>query len=223
MNESSDMLVLWILGPLFLAVGIHLLWYTRRRKKMLEAFAKTRSLRVRPERKEALRKTLEHCFSIKRDGLVRRFDQLSDPADGGSFLLFRAVELLDLNPHGQAHNTHSPRMTALFDVPTHHDELFLLDRSMRAAARLPASRAPDPDVAELARRAATSAGARHPLSVTLAGGKGLIYYEPLLTGGETMGDVDALQRSPAGCATGWWRRAPGDAWRQVRPGGRRFT
>lgn len=38
----------------------------------------------------------------------------------------------------------------------------------------------------------TDSNARHPVSVTLTKGHGLVYFEPLVTGGENINDVDAL-------------------------------
>ncbi len=194
MDEGSGALVMWILVPLFAAVGLYLLWYSRRRKKMLEAFADAHRLRIRPEHEEELQKTLDSCFSLKDQNLVRSFAQLSCLIDGGSIWLFRAVELLDLNPHAQSYSTHFPRIAAIFDVSTDHDEFFMLDKSMQARQRRPGSNAASPEVIEITKRIATSSKARHPLSVTLAGGQGLIYFEPLVTGGETVTDINALYR-----------------------------
>jgi len=192
MNEGSGALVWWILVPLFTAVGLYLVWFSRRRKKMFETFAKTHQLRIRPERKEELLKTLDSCFSLQDEDLTRSFDQLSSVIDGGSIWLFRAVELLDLNPHGQSYSTHFSRIVALFSVSTDQDEYFVLDRFMQARQRLTRSSAPNRHVTEMAKLAAASCNARHPLSVTLSHGHGLIYFEPLVTGGETMSDLNSL-------------------------------
>lgn len=192
MNEDSSALLLWILVPLFVAVGVYLVWYSHRRKKMLEAFAKTNQLAIRPEYEKELQKTLDDSFSLPGEGLVRRFGQLSSLVDGGKVWIFRAVELLDLNPHAQSQSTHFARVAALFEVPGAHDEFFVLDRSGRATPRLPGADAPHVAIAETSRRIAESCEARHTLSVTLAHGHGLIYFEPLVTGGETLKDVQSL-------------------------------
>jgi hypothetical protein len=192
MNEGSGALVFWILAPLFGAVGLYLIWFARHRKRMLEGFAKTHQFQIRPEYENELQKTLDSCFSLKDEGLVRRFGQLSSLVDGESIWLFRAVELLDLNPHAQSYSTHYARIVALFDVSTDHEAFFVLDRSMQASQRRPGSKAPNPDITEIAKRIATSCEARHALSVTLTHGHGLIYFEPLVTGGETLSDVHSL-------------------------------
>lgn len=192
MGEGSDAVVFWILFPVFAAVGLYLFWYSRRRKKMLEAFAKMHNLRIRPEYKEDLQKTLDTCFSLGDTSLERSFGQLASLVDGGSIWLFRAVELLDLNPHAQSSSTHFPRIAALFDHSTEHEEFFVLDKSMQTRQRLPGSKSPDIKVTEIAKRTAISCKARHPLSVTVTRGHGLIYFEPLATGGETISDVNSL-------------------------------
>jgi hypothetical protein len=192
LNEGSDALVFWILIPIFAAVGFYLFWYSRRRKKMLEAFAKTHRLHIRPEHKEELQKTLDSRFSLKDENRVRSFGQLSSLIDGGSMWFFRAVELLDLNPHARSYSTHFPRIAALFKVSQDYEEFFVLGRSLQAIQKLPGSSPPNPDVVEITKRIAAECHARHPLSVTLARGHGLIYFEPLVTGGEKMRDLHAL-------------------------------
>ena len=189
---ASGATVAWILIPLFVAVGLYLVWYSARRRKMLEAFARSHQLFIRPEHLEPLDKTLKACFSLEGEGVVRSFGQLSSLVDGDGVWLFRAVELLDLNPRGATSSTHSPRIAAVFDVPADLDEFFLLDRSMRVTPRRPGSGDPRADVVEMSRRIAQSCQGRHMLSVTLSGGHGLIYFEPLVVGGESQGDIDVL-------------------------------
>ena len=159
---------------------------------MLDAFAKTHQLRIRPEHEKELQKTLDSCFLLKDKGLVRSFGQLSSLVDGESNWLFRAVELLDLNPHSQSYSTHFSRIVALFDILTDHDEFFVLNKSMQASQKLPRSKSPNPMIIEITKRIAKSCKARHNLSVTLTCGHGLIYFEPLTTGGETISDVSSL-------------------------------
>jgi hypothetical protein len=192
MNEGSGALVWWILVPVFAALGLYLIWYSKRRKKMLEGFAKTHQLRIRSDHEQELQRTLDNCFSLKSENLVRSFSQLSSLIDGGSIWIFRAVELLDLNPHAKAQSTHFAKIAALFDASTDYDEFFVLDRSFQAKPRTSGSKNPDPHVTEISKRIAASCEARHPLSVTLSRGHGLIYFEPLVTGGEKMSDVDSL-------------------------------
>jgi hypothetical protein len=191
-NEGPGTLVFWILVPLFVAVGLYLIWYSHRRKKMLEAFAQTHQLMIRPEYREELQETLDRFLSIKNGVLVRSFGSLSSLVYGESIWIFRAVELLDLNPQAQSYSTHFSRIVALFNISTNYEEFFILDKSMHASQRLPGSKSPDPNITDLIKRIAVSCKARHPLSVTLTRGHGLIYFEPLVTGGEIKSDIYSL-------------------------------
>ena len=192
MNHGSSTLVFWILLPLFAAVGLYLIWYSRRRRKMLEAFAKEHQLMIRPDYRETLQETLDNCFTIEDGGAVRSFGSLTSLISGESIWLFRAVELLDLNPNAQSYSTHFPRIVALFNITTAHEAFFVLDTSMQASPRLPGSRSPDPNIIGIIKRIAVSCKIRHPLSVTLSRGHGLIYFEPLVTGGEIICDINSL-------------------------------
>jgi hypothetical protein len=192
MSVSGDPLVFWILVPLFTAVGLYLFWYSRRRKAMLEVFARRNGLQIRPGYRGRLQKRLDKAFPLEGKGLARSFSRLSSIVDGGSVWIFRAIELLDLNPHAQAYTTHHHRVAALFDVPPGYAEFFLLDKSRQARTLLPGAAAPGREVTGLVRRLAAFCKVRHTLSVTLAGRYGLIYFEPLVAGGETLEDVESL-------------------------------
>ena len=192
MTENSDTLVLWILLPLFAAVGLYLLWYSRRKKKILEAFAGAQQLPFSPELEAELQATLDRCFPLQDSGLIRSFGQLSSIIDAGPVRMFSAVELLDLNPHAQASSTHFSRIAALFKVPADIDEYFLLERTGQVNTVLPTVKTPAANITELTRQAAATCRAEHTLSVTLKNGYGLIYLEPLVTGGETLTDIEAL-------------------------------
>jgi hypothetical protein len=67
MNEGSGAPVLWILAPLFVAVGLYLIWYSRHRKRMLEAFAEAHQFIVRPGHGERVQNTLDNFFIQKRE------------------------------------------------------------------------------------------------------------------------------------------------------------
>jgi len=73
MRVEGDTLVFWILVPTFVAFAVYLLWYSPRRRKMLEAFARKHRLPIRPEKAERLQQTLGGTFSLEREGLVRSF------------------------------------------------------------------------------------------------------------------------------------------------------
>lgn len=192
MDEASNPLVFWIVVPLFAAVGIHLLIYGRQRKRMMEGFARAHGFRVRPELENALEQALDRCVALDAPGLVRTFSRLASIVDAGPIRLFRCIELLDLVPYAQASSTHFPRLAATFDVAGHFAAFFLLDRSGQASPRVPGAPPPEPRLVEAVTRAAASCRARYTLSVTLARGRAVIYFEPSVTGGETRDDLEAL-------------------------------
>jgi len=192
MNQGSNSIVLWMLVPLFIAAGFFLIWYTPHRKAMLQTFSKKYHLPIRPERKEELQKSLDDFFSLKHLSLVRSFAQLSSIIDAGPIWLFRTVELLDLNPLARSYSTHFSRIAALFKVSTNHEEFFILKKSMHAIQKLPRSKTLNNELTDIIKPITVSCNARHPLSVTLVNGHGLIYFEPLITGGETISDIECL-------------------------------
>jgi hypothetical protein len=63
---------------------------------------------------------------------------------------------------------------------------------MQIHQRLPGSKSHNAGVMELSKRIVKSCKARHALSVTLTRGHGLIYFEPLVVGGENKYDVNSL-------------------------------
>ncbi len=183
---------MWWLLILLSVVGAYLLWYTKRRHTMLETFVQAHGLTIRPELASSIQQTLDLYFSLEDPGVVRSFCQLAGIVDGDTVRLFRAIELLDLSPHSSASSTHFSRIAALFEVSTEYDDFFLLDASLKPTRRWSGSPKPDPRAVTLAKKAATASSPRHTLSITLTHGHGLIYFEPLITAGETQGDLDCL-------------------------------
>ena len=132
------------------------------------------------------------CLRFDVAGIVREFGQLSNPVDAGTIQIFRAVELIDLSPNTRPDSTHFSRIAALFDISKEYDEYFLLNTSQVAANPHPVHDNPDPNVVQVASGIARLYAARHALSVTLRNGKGLLYFEPTVMGGESRSDVEAL-------------------------------
>ena len=158
---------------------------------MLRDFVISRGLNILPKASVDLQKTLDSAFSLSNN-LVRSFGQLRDIAEEDGVFVFRAVELLDLNPHAQSDNTHFPRVISLFDVPSDYYEFFMLDCSMSLHNKIPHSKEIDVRIRKSCQNVVTSLRPRHTLSVSLSQGKGLVYFEPRVTGGETLADVNML-------------------------------
>lgn len=186
-------LVWWILALLFLGVGLHLFLYSRRRKKLLERFANAHQFFIKTDLKEELQQILDDSFSLQQENLLRTFDQLSSIIYDESIWIFRAVELIDLNPHAHSYSTHFSRIIALFKVSQVHKEFFLLDKDMDITQRLPGATDPASNIRELFRECSMQCDTLpHSLSVTFSNGYGLIYYEPLVVGGESLSDINTL-------------------------------
>jgi hypothetical protein len=192
MSEALTLSIGWIIGAVFAAVGLYLVWYSQRRKKMLTTFAAKHSFAIDGNRTAKLEHSLAQCLRVGIPGIVREFGQLSTPVDAGSVQIFRAVELIDLSPNTQPDSTHFSRIAALFDIAQEYDEYFLLRKSREVANLHPFHESLDTNAVQVAADIALSCEARHTLSVTLRRGKGLAYFEPTLTGGENKADIDAL-------------------------------
>ena len=189
----NSTLVWWILVPLFIAVGIHLALYSRRRKKIFKKFAVSHHLSFKPELQRKLQNILDTSFHLKQEGLSRSFGQLSNILFNGSIWIFRAVELLDLDPNSQPYSTHFPRVVALFKAPLSLEEFFLLDKSLDITTRLPDSPVPSSEVTGCVEDCFNLHNPLpHSLSVSFSGGYGLVYFEPLIVGGETLSDINSL-------------------------------
>ncbi|MGH2779880.1 MAG: hypothetical protein ACRDLA_00390 [Thermoleophilaceae bacterium] len=176
--------VFWILGAVFLAVGVHLYLHGRRRSRLLRRFAIRNGLSYEARRSDSLEEELTETFRLSGDRRVRAFSRVRDVVSDGRVRLFKCVELLDLSPWGESQNLHFPRIAVLFPVDPRcaHWALYHSGGS-RPKSAAPGSFAYPPVSREMeAVLAAHPPG--HPLSVTLARGQGLAYLEPLRVGSE---------------------------------------
>ena len=112
--QGNPGLVFGILVPVFLAVGVYLLWYSQRRKKLLESFASSHNLALHPELATGLENRLSKIFDFEQTNIVRSFGQLKSVVKDDEILIFKGVELLDLSPYGRSNNTHFARISAFF-------------------------------------------------------------------------------------------------------------
>ena len=192
MSEASAGSIGWIIGAAFAAVGLYLVWYSQRRKKMLTTFAAEHGFAIDHNRTAKLEHSLADCLRFGIAGIVREFGQLSTPVDAGTVQIFRAVELIDLSQDTQPDSTHFSRIAAFFDISKNYDEYFLLSSSQGISNLHPIHDSPDTLAVQVATDIVRSCEARHTLSVTLRNGKGLLYFEPTVTGAENKADIEAL-------------------------------
>jgi hypothetical protein len=102
------------------------------------------------------------------------------------------VELLDLNPGTKAYSTHFTRIIALFRITTDVNEFFGLNKSLQITQKISGSDTLSPDVETVTKHITLSCNAPHNISITFAHGHGLIYFEPMITGGESLQDIECL-------------------------------
>jgi hypothetical protein len=187
------MTVFWILVPLFVAVGAYLVWYSRRGRRLVMAFAREKGLRYRPGDDGQLAAALDEALGFDEPGLVRSFGQVRDIVyDRESVQLFRTVELLDLNRYGTSQSTHYSRVAVTFEVSPDLELFALVSPDLRCQSRLGSDSSVPQEPVTVIRSVLENQRPRCPLSVTLKRGRGLIYLEPLVTGNVRPEDLEYL-------------------------------
>jgi hypothetical protein len=187
------MTIVWILVPIFVGVGLYLIWYSRRTRRMILDFARAKNLRYRGGDGGQLAAALDEAMRFERPGLVRSFGQIRDMVYGDdTVVLFRTVELLDLSFYGPSQNTHQGRVAATFEVSDRHDLFVLVHPDLRCQSRLGSESAVAEGDIAIIRGVLEERRPRCPLSVTLKRGRGLVYLEPRVTGSVKSEDFDYL-------------------------------
>ncbi len=189
------MTVAMILVPAFVLVGLWLLIYSRRRSRMLKSFATRHALVYRPGEDGGLEQELNRAFALPLP-LGRDFSRVRDIAEGEGVRLFRVTEALDLNPYGQAQNTHFGRIAVFMAADTDADLFFRTRGPRKIDFVLPGETGRNQ--ADGTFRTLRQILADNPppctLSVTIRNGRFLAYLEPLVTGGEKEPDLGYLYR-----------------------------
>lgn len=187
------MTIFWILVPIFLALALYLIWYSRRTRRLISDFARAKNLRYRRGDDGRLAAALDEALRFEQPGLVRSFGQIRDIVyDDDTVVLFRTVELLDLSPYGSSQTTHQSRVATTFEVSDRYDLFVLVHPDLHWQSRLGSGSAvPKEDVAVI-RGVLEKRPPRCPLSVTLKRGRGLVYLEPRVTGSVKSKDLDYL-------------------------------
>lgn len=181
----GDHLVFVFLGVAFAAVGLHLAVYSRRRSGVFRRFAAARGYPHTERDDGSLERQLDRAFEISEPGCARAFSQVRDIVCLPIGKLFRAVELIDLNPHASAESPHHARAAVVFPGTPEWSGVFHVTSDLRVHQRYP--REPDPATDRLPGllRQVGIALPPHPLSLTFMRGQGLAYLEPTLTGSIT--------------------------------------
>jgi hypothetical protein len=186
---NRNLLVLIVLGIAFSAVGLHLVIYSRRRAGVLRQFAQSRGYPYADRDDGSLELHLEGSFKIQEPGCARAFSQVRDIVALPSGKLFRAVELIDLNPYASVESPHHARAAVVFPGIPGWSGVFYITSDLAVHQRYP--RECDLAATRLSQllRQAGIGSPSHPLSLTLMRGQGLAYLEPAVTGSVTEADL----------------------------------
>ncbi|MGH7314448.1 MAG: hypothetical protein ACREJV_14835, partial [Candidatus Rokuibacteriota bacterium] len=110
---NSDLAIFVILGIAFVAVGLHLILYSKRRAAAIRRFAESQGCTYKARDDGTLENQLGNAFGIGESGYIRTFGQVRDIVSLPNGTIFRAVELMDLNPHAAAVNSHHARAAVI--------------------------------------------------------------------------------------------------------------
>ncbi len=193
MEAQGNPLVWPILIILFLAVGVHLVIYSNKRKKMLEKFAKKNNLKEVSKDNKSLEAQLNQRHAIKENGFLRTFMKIRDIIGDGDIFLFRGIELLDLNPYGNPETSHQNHIYISFDVPEEIDLFFIMDKNGKVSNLYPKDKVVEKDeYFKKIRPVIQNQIYKKSITISLRGGKALINTNPLVTGKETEEDLEYL-------------------------------
>ncbi len=191
-SVDANLLVFILLGAAFAAVGLHLVVYSRRRAGVVRRFAESRGYSHADRDDGSLEHQLERAFEIENAGCARAFSQVRDIVCLPSGKLFRAVELIDLNPHASVDSPHHARVAVVFPCAPECSGVFYVASDLVVHQQYPQKR--DPATARLSDLfpEAGLASPPYPLSLTFMRGHGLAYLEPPVTGSVTEGHLTYL-------------------------------
>lgn len=187
------MTVFYVLIPLFVAVGVYLIWYSRRARRLMMAYARENGVRYRREDEGQLAAMLDKALGFEEPGLVRSFGQVGDIVDDkDSVQLFRTVELLDLSRYGTGQSTHFSRVAATSPASTDIELFAVVSPDLRCQSRLGSGGGVPQQGAAVIQSVLAHRRPRCPLSVTVKGRRALLYLEPHVTGSVKPEDLEYL-------------------------------
>lgn len=182
---EGDLWVFVLLGVGFAAVGVHLVLYSRRRSGVVRRFAQSRGYGYEERDEGSLERQLDRAFGIEEPGVTRTFGQVRDIVSLPAGKLFRAVELLDLNPHGSRESSHQSRTAILFEGVPEWSGVFHVTPELGVQQRYPLGNDDETDRLRQLLEGVGVSSPPHALSLTFQRGHGIAYLEPAVTGSVT--------------------------------------
>ncbi len=190
MSMQGDVRVFWILIPLLMAVGIHLLVYGRKRRAMLKEFSEQMGLRYIPVDSGEMESYLNQKLEIPEKGLIRKIMRIKDIVSDETVRIFRCIELLDLNPYRTTSCPHQNHIVLALKVPFDINLFFIREKSGEYVSCYPKGKNLLEDVYfPSIKKVIESHVPLHRLSVTFSQGQALIYLLPLVVGAEKPQDL----------------------------------
>lgn len=193
MSTSGNPKVFLILIACFIAVGIYLFIYGRKRRAMLRKFSLDHGFRYSPRDEGCrLENELSDKLRIEETGKVRGFSRIKDIVAHGDVAVFRCIQLLDLSPYDTEFNTHNHNICVTF--PTDSSiHLFVMRQNGRYKNLLSKNKITDEDkYFKSIKNVIESNPPKQTLSITFSRGRALIYLIPLVVGSEKYDDVAYL-------------------------------
>jgi hypothetical protein len=191
MTVEGNPFVLVILAVCFAAVVAFWFFWSRNQSRVVRRYAESKGLVHHDRDPEGLEARVNACVALDDANLTRTFSRFGDIVSLGRGTLFRAVELLDLNPYGRADYANRSRVGVWFRCPFQHEGFFLVTPALGVHQRYPE----EPDHTEDVRGRLEAARVAPPpctLSLTLMRDHAVAYLEPTVTGTVTAAHLDYL-------------------------------
>jgi len=194
MIMNSDQTVFYILIPIFVAVGIYLIIYNKKKSALFKNFSSARGLQYQKKDDGQIERALTEKVKIEESNYVRAISGVKDIVRYGEILIFRCTELLDLDKYGKPQTTHFPRVVLSLNAPQDASVFFIFfPKTGQYKSCYPTDKNLDEDrhfqnIKSLLRELPPP----HPVTITLSRGTAFIYLQPLVVGGEKDRELDYL-------------------------------
>jgi len=175
------------------AVSIHLYFYGRRRRAMLEKFARNKGLKYSSkDLNDQLADELTEKLKFNDYGRARGFSRIRDIGTDGEVSIFRCIQLLDTAKYGNSNQSHNSSICVTFNVPEALDLFVLYQGGCYFNALSRSQKIKDQNALQRVREVVGSFPPKHTLSITLRKGRGLLFLYPLVTGSEKYPELEYL-------------------------------